>query len=148
MPLCRVCGIDRLKSDFYAGKLRKCGTVGECKACTIERVKLRARTSDKVREYDRLRSKTEKRKAHIRKVSDRWREQNPLGKKAHAIVSYALRSGKIKKEPCLFCGCEKVHAHHKDYAEPLAVIWLCAKCHHRLHANFPETEGANKMAAE
>jgi hypothetical protein len=24
------------------------------------------------------------------------------------------------------------------------VIWLCPKCHHRLHAMFPEIEGANK----
>lgn len=148
MPQCRVCGAERPHDDFYARQLRKCGTVGECKTCTKERVRLRARTSEKVREYDRKRSKTAERKAHIKEVSRRWREQNIAGAKAHSAVSYALRSGKIAKEPCLFCGSAQVHAHHKNYAEPLAVIWLCAKCHHRLHANFPETEGINKMAAE
>jgi hypothetical protein len=31
--------------------------------------------------------------------------------------------------------------------KPLAVIWLCAKCHHRLHANFPETDGHHSSEA-
>jgi ribosomal protein S27AE len=60
------------------------------------------------------------------------------------LVGNAVRNGRLTKEPCLFCGEEKVHAHHRDYSKPLDVIWLCPKCHNRLHAAFPETEGERK----
>jgi hypothetical protein len=58
-------------------------------------------------------------------------------------VNNAIRDGKIIKGPCAICGATKnVHGHHKDYTQPLKVVWLCAKCHHRMHAVFPEL-GAN-----
>jgi hypothetical protein len=53
-----------------------------------------------------------------------------------------LRDGKIKKLPCQVCVSEShVHAHHTDYSKPLEVVWLCAKCHHRIHACFPHLGG-------
>ena len=143
---CRVCGSVKPPSDFYQGHTRKCGTVGECKDCTRERVRLRARTNPAVQAYDRERSKSEKRQALRARVSTQWRQKNPLAYKAQTAVSNAVRDGKLIKEPCLFCGDPRTHGHHKDYSKPLSVIWLCPKCHQRLHAAFPETEGANKSA--
>lgn len=48
------------------------------------------------------------------------------------------RGGLIRPSKCDRCGKESrpasdgrstIHAHHHDYAKPLVVSWLCAKCH-------------------
>lgn len=141
---CRKCKWLLQEQDFYKGHIRKDGLSGECKECTKRRVRERARTNPAVQEYDRKRAKLPHRKAKARKVTREWRAKNVDGFKAQTAVGNAIRDGKVEKAPCLFCGREDVHAHHRDYAKPLDVIWLCPKCHHRLHANFPETEGLNK----
>jgi hypothetical protein len=105
-------------------------------------MKIRARTDPRVQAYDRARAKTPERKSKTRVIADRWRRQNPDGYRAHNALNNAIRDRKIFKEPCALCGATDVHGHHKDYARPLNVVWLCAKCHHRLHAHFPEL-GAN-----
>ena len=43
-------------------------------------------------------------------------------------VTYALKKGTLKKEPC-YCGETKVEAHHADYKRPLDVVWVCTKHH-------------------
>lgn len=144
---CRVCGEAKKSSDYYSYQVRKCGTVGECKECTKARVRARAMTDPKVQEYERKRSRTPERRAHIAKTARKWNEKNPEAYKAHYLVTNAVRDGRLRKLPCLFCGAEKVHAHHRDYSKPLDVIWLCPKCHHRLHAAFPETQGHEKGGA-
>ncbi|TIX28948.1 MAG: hypothetical protein E5V35_00095 [Mesorhizobium sp.] len=73
-----------------------------------------------------------------------WREENPVAYRAQTAVSNAVRDGRLFKQPCEFCGDDEVHAHHRDYTKPLEVVWLCPKCHHRLHALFPELEGKKK----
>jgi ribosomal protein S27AE len=99
-----------------------------------------------VQEYDRKRAKSPGVRKRLQSVAREWRKKNPDAYKAQNAVSNAVRDGRLNKEPCLFCGATKVHAHHRDYSRPLDVIWLCPKCHHRLHAAFPETEGANKRS--
>lgn len=47
---------------------------------------------------------------------------------ARSQVSYAIKKGRLKKEPC-YCGETKVEAHHPDYRKPLEVIWACKKHH-------------------
>lgn len=145
---CRVCGDAKPRLEYYKRHVRMSGDVGECKECTRRRVRRRAMTDPKVQEYDRERSRTPKRREHVARTAKRWKDQNKDGYKAHYLVSNAIRDGRLKKSLCLFCSAEYVHAHHRDYARPLEVIWLCPKCHHRLHSNFPETEGLNKVAAE
>ena len=144
---CRVCGDEKDRGDFYAAHISETLAHGECKECTKERVRHRARTNPKVQEYDRARAKLPHVRERIAHVATRWNAANPDAYKAHYTLSNAVRDGKIARQPCLFCGEFKVHAHHRDYSKPLDVIWLCPKCHHRLHANFPETEGVNKVAA-
>lgn len=49
-------------------------------------------------------------------------------------VSWAVASGKLYPQPCSVCGtCNNPQAHHEDYSKPLEVIWLCSKCHVKLH---------------
>lgn len=137
--LCRVCGDTKPKSEYYPRQIRKDGSAGECKDCTKRRVCRRARTNPAVQEYDRNRARRPKTADRIKRNAEDWNKKNPDAYKAHYLVGNAVRDHRLFKEPCLFCGGEKVHAHHRDYTKPLEVIWLCPKCHHRLHANFPET---------
>lgn len=138
--LCKQCHDDKSASDFYE-------RFTVCKECHKSNVRTRARTNPKVQEYDRTRAKLPHRIEQARSITKRWRAKNPVAYQAHTAVSNAVRDGRLTKLPCEFCGSEKVHAHHKDYTKPLDVIWLCAKCHHRLHAMFPELEGTGKAAA-
>ncbi len=105
-----------------------------CKSCWCERVRTRRRTNPAVQEYDRNRAKLPHRKEAARRITINWRADNPEKWAAHIAVNNALRAGKIKREPCLFCSDTKTHAHHTDYSKPLHVRWVCAKCHHRMHA--------------
>jgi ribosomal protein S27AE len=59
-----------------------------------------------------------------------------LRQTAHRIVLVALKKGTlVRPDHCPSCGLVCVpHAHHDDYLAPLAVRWLCAKCHQGHHA--------------
>jgi hypothetical protein len=48
---------------------------------------------------------------------------------AHAITTHAIKTGRLIREPCAFCGHPKSQAHHPSYDTPLRVVWLCSKCH-------------------
>lgn len=141
MRLCKICGTSKPPSGFY-------NSIVECKDCWRARVKLRRLTDPSVRAYDRARAKTPARAKKATAVTKSWRQRNPDAYRAHSAVNYAIRIGKLERGPCAICAETKhVHAHHRDYSKPLEVIWLCARCHHRLHALFPEFEGANKRQA-
>lgn len=65
----------------------------------------------------------------------RFKQANPEKARAHQLVSYAVSRGKLKRpETCSRCGGRgPIHGHHTDYAQPLAVTWVCRPCHHALH---------------
>lgn len=69
-------------------------------------------------------------KQRQKEVICKWEKKYPERRKAHRKVYYALKTGKLKKEPCKVCRSEKVHAHHEDYSKPLEVIWLCPIHHY------------------
>ena len=60
---------------------------------------------------------------------------------AKMAVLSAVRGGRLVRLPCETCGTSPVaadgrslvHAHHEDYSQPLAVRWLCVKCHFDEH---------------
>lgn len=132
--ICRVCGEMKPHDSFYVSQLRICGSVGECKACSKKRVRLRSQTNPAVQAYDRDRAKLPKRAQQAARISRAWRENNPDGYKAHTAVGNAIRDGRLSKSPCEVCGSvDNLHAHHDDYSKPLDVRWLCAKHHHRMH---------------
>ena len=49
------------------------------------------------------------------------------------LFRYALRSGKLQKQPCWVCGEPKSEGHHAHYDLPLDVVWLCRKHHREAH---------------
>jgi len=63
-----------------------------------------------------------------------WQQRNPEKARAHRLVKYAVKTGKlIKPSVCPRCGLAKpVQAHHPDYSKPLEVDWMCEKCHNEI----------------
>lgn len=134
MKSCKDCGQTKPLDQFYRHPKMRDGYLNKCRDCVCQRVRKHRRQNDHVREYDRERAKRPERIKHRAEVTQRWREQYPERAAAHNAVSNAVRDGKLDKEPCYFCGEERVEAHHPDYTKPLDVVWLCARCHRRLHA--------------
>jgi hypothetical protein len=133
--LCTDCGLVKPQSEFYE-------SIAVCKPCWRARVRQRRLTDPKVQEYDRERAKLPRRREMAKAISKRWRKKYPDGYRAHCVANNAIRDGKLQRQPCQVCGTfENVHKHHRNYTRPLDVTFLCAKCHHRLHAIFPEISG-------
>jgi ribosomal protein S27AE len=55
---------------------------------------------------------------------------DPVKRKAReqAYDKLVRRKGQGKK-PCERCGATVAQMHHDDYSKPLAVRWLCGRCH-------------------
>jgi hypothetical protein len=139
---CIECGEEKPCADFYRHPQMADGTVNVCKTCHKARMKRQRLSDPKVQERDRARYQHPERKAAIRRRSDRWNAEHPLGYKAHNAVRNAIRDRRLIRQPCTICGgSENIHAHHRDYTKPLDVVWLCVKCHQRIHAAFPELSG-------
>lgn len=81
----------------------------------------------------RKRNSTQRGKALKKAIDKRYYEKNRIKRFAKAIVHNALRAGKIKKLNCEKCNELITEGHHPDYTKPLYVIWLCKKCHTKLH---------------
>ena len=95
-------------------------------------VKLRPSNSGKLR-LAKLRAKRGGAAAHNRI----WNLANREKHLAHKAVEYAVKTGKLVRQPCECCGVtEKVHAHHDDYSKRLEVNWLCPLHHKQRHAEL------------
>jgi len=131
--------------DFYKSKRTILGIKGECKQCHMrtcidsrdkdaarERsaqymVKARAADPEKFRAIDREKHKASKAK-YPEKIA------------ARQAVNDAVKRGElIRPNECEDCSTTKfvLHGHHDDYSKPLAVRWLCPKCHGKVHRTTP-----------
>lgn len=52
---------------------------------------------------------------------------------ARTYANHQVRRGRLRREPCLVCGCPEVEMHHHDYRQPLVVTWLCRDHHSLVH---------------
>ena len=75
--------------------------------------------------------KSDKWKKYHTEYNRQWRKKNGIKKDMiRKKVCLAIKSGKLKREPCKICGKIEVEGHHLDYSKPLEIIWLCRE-HHR-----------------
>jgi hypothetical protein len=144
MKPCTQCKIVKPLAEYYRDPRTSDRRMYICKACHKERMHIRQRLRfSYIQEYERRRSKTPKRQHSRQATAKAWDKKHPDGYRAHYTARNAVRDGRLKKGPCVLCGATRnVHGHHKNYAEPLNITWLCARCNHRLHSIFPEF-GAN-----
>lgn len=150
MKTCFKCGQSKDLDCFYKHPETADGRIGKCKDCTKEDVRNnRIKKRDYYLEYDRYRyqhdpkvrerldryQKTANGKKATKAAKARWEMKNPIKKGASTIVGNAIRDKRlVKPESCSQCGKGgRIHGHHDDYAYPLAVRWLCAKCHTAWH---------------
>jgi hypothetical protein len=71
----------------------------------------------------------------------KYRKNHPWKTKARDVINNAIKASKLKRGSCILCGKKPktinkkniVHAHHPNYLQPLAIIWLCRDCHRKQH---------------
>ncbi len=133
MKYCRTCEQEKDDSDFGKRKASLDGLSAKCKTC--QKVYDKARSKDQYREEQRrIYAQTDGGKLKSNRAKAEWRKRNPNKAKAHAIVSRAVRGGKLVSKPCQVCGEDKrIHAHHDDYMQPLNITWMCPACHSQWH---------------
>jgi hypothetical protein len=133
MKRCFKCGVRKPSESFYAHPMMADGRLGKCIECAKNDVRQNyARTREAKSEYDRARYRTPERRAQVAEQQRRRRASNPEKERSRSATAYALRTGKLIRQPCEVCGAARAQAHHDDYAKPLDVRWLCF-VHHRAH---------------
>lgn len=131
---CFKCKSVKPLDEFYKHGQMADGHLNKCKECTKNDVhQHRKENIEKVRAYDRKRSKNKDRMAASYQVTKAWREADRRRSAAHNAVARAIKSGQLERLPCEQCGEPKSVGHHDDYDKPLQVRWLCQPCHVRLH---------------
>ncbi len=131
--ICFKCKIALPLEDFYAHPQMADGHVNKCKECNKNDVRENyAAKRDKYAVYEKLRQQTSNRRKKKQAYQKNRRLANPEKAKVHQKVAYAIKSGKLVRQPCEKCG-RKAQAHHEDYSKPLDVMWLCFTHHREQH---------------
>lgn len=154
LKTCFKCGESKPYADFYKHKIMADGHLGKCKQCTKMDVKEnREKRSDHYQLYDRLRddnpdrvqaraqyAASEAGRSATRTARKAWLDRNPERDRIRWIFSNAVRDNRVWISPCCTApGCfsqDRLHGHHTSYSDPLCVVWLCSKCHSKLHRDF------------
>lgn len=134
------------------------GHLNKCKECSkSENTSNRVEKRDYYIAYDKSRAKephraiaraeyhaTERGKEVARLSHRNYKENYPLKTAATSAVTNALKRGDLIRPPdCSECGVmTRVEGHHDDYAKPLAIRWLCKKCHTAWHLNNDPLNGS------
>jgi hypothetical protein len=136
---CKKCFDTKQLSDFPPHKEMADGHLNTCRACRREYINKHRKTPAgmatraKEKQYPenkkRYKQSEKGKQAIARYKKDKTREA------AKNAVKYALKKGKLTKEPCFVCGCSDSQAHHSSYSKDmrLVVTWLCQTHHNELH---------------
>jgi hypothetical protein len=131
---CPACERELPHDAFSKDRSTKSGLRAYCRECSSEKARERYYANPKpVDELERRRARARawnhanrKRKMLNRDI---YRARWPERESARNAVRYALRMGRMERQPCEVCGDPKSQAHHDDYAKKLEVRWLC-QTHH------------------
>lgn len=145
----KVCS--RCQRDLPASRFsrHRGGLFSICKDCVSARVRANGtERNERYRrhkaEYHRERGRTEKEREKARRNGILYAKRYPEKTAARVAVARALRSGVlIRAKFCSNCGqadqrladgrpAIQAH-HHRGYAYPLDVVWLCVPCHADVH---------------
>jgi len=120
---CFKCHRLLLLTEFYRHPRMADGHLNKCRECArLDTLQNRRKRVVYYREYDRGRSQLPDRVARRRESARREKEQEPQKYRARTAAGNALRNGRLRKEPCHFCGATTdVEMHHPDYTQPLRV---------------------------
>jgi hypothetical protein len=143
---CNQCQSLKDEAEFYKDRSKKSGYSNTCKHCSdIRTNKWISENRDRVNKHH---SEYQKTHPSAKRLSNKeYRKSNPETRRAwensqrakfpekfraRQAVKYALKTGKLIKQPCEVCNSHKSEAHHDDYSKPLDVRWLC-RIHHNEH---------------
>lgn len=143
MKKCFKCGVIKGRGEFYKHPQMADGLLGKCKECnkkdTNERYLLKLQ--DPVwANKERKRQREKERRRRESGLVKKYKKAQYVRPKANAALGAAVKSGKIKREPCAVCGKEKAQAHHEDYSKHLDVVWLCTRHHADRHIYLRDQE--------
>lgn len=134
MKTCFKCNLSQPLTEFYKHNAMADGYLNKCRTCTKKDANNhRSKNIEKIRQYDRERSKNPQRIELHREQTKMWRMADKRRVKCHNAVARAIKSGELTRLPCSRCGEVKSLAHHENYDEPLNVVWLCQPCHKERH---------------
>jgi len=143
MKVCNRCQMEKPLDQFYKNKSIKGGYLNQCKTCHYEYTKkYRATTEGKAirqKEKQYPESKRRYKKSEKGKQSAKQYQRPKDRELARAAVSYAIKTGKLIRQPCEVCG-KKSEAHHWSYLPEhrLDVKWLCRFHHNEEHRRLDQ----------
>jgi len=119
---------------FYRDSSRRDGYASRCKDCErILKRKQRENNPETFQRKDQIYYQNHRSEIMERRVMDY--QNHPDKWSARQKAEYAMATGKLdRKNNCESCGRNGTEAHHPDYTRALDVIFLCKRCHQRLHA--------------
>ena len=102
----------------------------------IPNYRLVPKYAEKIRDWDRKYQKAKRKNNPGYKAKEyaEYCKKYPEKVKAHRALNRKIRSGEIKRSPCVVCGATyRIEGHHPDYSKPYKVIWLCVLHHKEKH---------------
>lgn len=127
---CTKCGEEKPVEEFQRERRRLSGRTAQCKTCRSQYDKAnRERLSAQQRRWEH--ENPDRRDAR----RARYVERHKAKVKARSDLNHAVERGEIiRPGVCDSCGgSAEVQGHHRDYARPLEVEWLCQGCHFDRH---------------
>ena len=137
---CNKCREIKALSDFYNHARHLDGKTSYCKECTNKSLKQYNQNhiderSAMVRKWKKL----NKEKTALSRRQDYEKKRNKpnylIKNRIYWLVGAMLKRGEIEKpSSCALCNATgRIVAHHPDYNYPKTIIWVCLKCHHKVH---------------
>ena len=142
---CKVCGVTSDAAEFYAKVNSRCkechkAKVRENRAAKVEYYRqydaYRFQNDPRVKQRHQRYQSTDAGKQSLNKSRKKWLSVNAEKSAAHVLLNNRVRDGVVcKPHYCEICSVTgvRIHGHHHDYAQPLNVIWVCSKCHRKIH---------------
>ena len=138
MKTCNCCQQTKPLTEFFRNQGMPDGLLKQCKICTQKKNReyRNTETGKAARKREKQYPEVKKRykQSEKGKLSTKQYKRDPTRVASKNAVRYAIKTGKLQKQPCFVCG-EVGQAHHSSYAQDmkLVVTWLCQQHHNQLH---------------